>query len=341
MRIEKSIQEKACELGYEQCGIIAVPDLDGFGERLSERIERVPESKSFYKSQRRLTQLGELYPWANSVVVAVSRYGHYRLPEQIRDHIGKHYVFDSRINEESAEFKRSAAMEQFLSDLGLRAASNRKFGAVGMRYAAMKAGLGVIRRNNFFYTDSGSWVLIEAWLVDRDMKLLGSCAPPPCPKGCSSCIKACPTGSLSSAYTMNPVSCVSYLTTFGDHDFTANPLGKRCAGWIYGCDACQDACPANSGKWAEEDDFPGASELSPHLTPESIMKMDGEFYRRCIQPKFFYISPDELWKWKINALNFMRNNYRDDYRPYILEACDNGDEKIRSIAKVICGELYA
>lgn len=45
-------------------------------------------------------------------------------------------------------------------------------------------------------------------------------------------------------------------------------------------------------------------DIVPYLTPESILSMDEEFYKENTQPKFFYLSPDELWKWRVNALNF-------------------------------------
>ncbi|MDR1134562.1 MAG: hypothetical protein LBL49_00040 [Clostridiales Family XIII bacterium] len=65
MNIEKSIQNKAYELGYERCGIIPIEYMDGYDERMSERISKVPESEGFYKAQSRLTHLREQYPWAN------------------------------------------------------------------------------------------------------------------------------------------------------------------------------------------------------------------------------------------------------------------------------------
>lgn len=95
----------------------------------------------------------------------------------------------------------------------------------------------------------------------------------------------------------------------------------------------------NKGKFEETNIFPGLAELAPYLTPEKIMEMDEEFYRRDIQPKFFYISPDDLWKWKVNALNYMRNNYDEYYKPYIVKACSNADKKIQEMAEIICKEL--
>jgi epoxyqueuosine reductase len=68
--------------------------------------------------------------------------------------------------------------------------------------------------------------------------------------------------------------------------------------------------------------------------------MKEDFYRAQIQPKFFYLSENELWKWKVNVLCFMRNNYQEKYKPYITAACKNKNEKIREMAQLICSELY-
>lgn len=340
MSIEKLIQDKAYELGYEKCGIIRIQDLEGYDEHLLERMNKVPASKMFYKNQSRLMQLSKRYPWAKSVIVAVSHCGRYKVPEHLKDHIGKHYLFDRRTNTESQEFKRSVVMEQFLEDVGLKTDSNRKFGIVGLRWAAMKAGLGIIRKNNFFYTESGSWVELEAWITDRDMELVESTSLPICPEGCSNCIKACPTSSLSSPYTMNPVSCVSFLTTFGGRNLANNPLCKSFETWIYGCDTCQDVCPMNKGKWEEKEDFPGLVKISPYLTPEGILEMNENFYKQNIQPKFFYLTQDELWKWQVNALSYMYNNYQESYKPYVVSACDNENEKVSEMAQFIYSELF-
>jgi epoxyqueuosine reductase len=262
------------------------------------------------------------------------------VPECLDGRIGKHYIFDGRCNPESQEYQRNAAMELFLLELGLKSVSERKFGAVGLRWAAMKAGLGIVRRNNFFYTESGSWVELEAWITDKEMKYIESAELPSCPENCTNCMKACPTGSLSSPYTMNPLTCVSFQTTFGaGRDLQDNPLGKRFGTWIYGCDDCQNACPMNVGKRTETEEFPGVSGLAPRLAPENILAMDEEFYRLNVQPKYFYLTPDELWKWKVDALNYMRNNYEESFRPHILKACEHENEKVRDMALAIAGEL--
>ena len=336
--IERQIEAKALELGYEKCGIIPVSDLAEYDRRYAERLRKVPRSAAFY-DHLKLTRTGERYPWAKSVVVAVSHFGRYKMPEYLRGLIARHYLFDGRYEPRAAEYQAVFAMEDYLNSLGLKTASERLFGIVGLRNAAMKAGLGVIRNNNFFYTESGSWVNLVTWLTDRDMSLVHKPSLPPCPEGCLLCVKACPTGALSSPHTLSPLDCVSYMTNRTGVDAMRTPHRARFGRCLYGCDACQEACPMNKGKLKEIEDFPGVDELAPYLTPEAVMELDEDFYRRRVQPKYFYLSPDELWKWKVNALIFMQNNYERRYAPYIVEACGDGNEKVREAARLIRSEL--
>lgn len=97
----------------------------------------------------------------------------------------------------------------------------------------------------------------------------------------------------------------------------------------------------NHGKWIGDKEFPGLGELAHHLSPEAVLQLDDTYYREKIQPRFFYLKPDELWKWKVNALNFIRNNGAGAYRPNILAACSDENEKVRDMAKRIAEELPA
>jgi epoxyqueuosine reductase len=334
--IAQLIHQKALELGYEKCGIIPVRKMGGYEEKLDERIQKVPESGVFYKGQQRLVKFKEEFPWAKSVVVLTAPYSKYKVPESVHGHIAKKYLLDIRIDENTKEYQNSVALEEYIWELGLRTATNRKFGIVGLRWAAMQAGLGIIRRNNFFYTESGSWINIEAFLTDREMELIETMNLPSCPKNCDRCIKACPTTSLCEAYTMNPLKCVSFLTTFGGRDLQKEPLAPQFGDWIYGCDVCQDVCPMNHKKWVGNEDFPKLTELTDVLTAESILRMDEKTYKEKIQPKFFYLTPDDLWKWQVNALNYLDNSFDEKYKPAIMEACGSSYQKVRDMAAAIC-----
>ena len=138
---------------------------------------------------------------------------------------------------------------------------------------------------------------------------------------------------------MSPTACISFLTTFGGRDLPGEPLNKKFGECIYGCDICQNVCPMNKGKCKEKDDFPVLSDIAPMLSPENIMDMQDDFYKEKMQPKFFYLLPNELWKWKVNVLCFMRNNYQERYKPYIIDACNNENIKIREMAQSIYNEI--
>jgi epoxyqueuosine reductase len=95
------------------------------------------------------------------------------------------------------------AFDAYLLSLNLKIETEREFGITALRWAAYKAGLGTIRKNNFFYTDNGSWVYLEAWLTDAEMELKHENDQKPCPPECNKCIASCPTKSLCEPYTMS------------------------------------------------------------------------------------------------------------------------------------------
>ena len=327
------IKSAALNLGYEKCGIIKISDIDGYKERLDERVERVPESKGFYQGQYRFTQLQDTYPWAKSIVICVRRYGKYHIQEHLKGMIAKYYLVDARKDKNSKDFQDSVKFEEYMQELGLRAETERGFGLVPLRFAAMKAGLGIVRKNNFFYTENGSSVYLDAWLIDKELEAVEIPNVRPCSDKCNLCMKACPSASLSKPYTMNPIACVSCITTFMGRDMTNEKYREEIGNWVYGCDACQDACPMNKNRWQETEEFPNLQELSEHISLEKIIKMDYKFLEEVMQPKFWYIDKSSVWKWKVNAINVMVNDYKEQYKEHILYACNDSNSKVREMAE--------
>ena len=48
--LSEQIKSAALNMGYEKCGIIKISDISGYEEKLTERIERIPETKIFIDS---------------------------------------------------------------------------------------------------------------------------------------------------------------------------------------------------------------------------------------------------------------------------------------------------
>jgi epoxyqueuosine reductase len=330
--LSNNIVNTALELGYVKCGIIGIDEVTDYADKLDERIKKTPENAEKYSGLYSFAHLHETHPWAKSIVVCARQYGKYRIPEHLEGLIAKYYLTDGRKDELSPDYQASIAFEQYLISNGLRVETERKFGITALRWAAHKAGLGIIRRNNFFYTDCGSWVYLEAWLVDKEMVLKQECTQKQCPPKCNRCIAACPTKSLREPYTMSRATCISCLTTWDGDDLINETNNHLMGNWIYGCDICQNVCPFNFKKWDASEEYPGLTEISELIGLDKIIAMDYDTLRHVVRPKFWYIGKERVWKWKTNALNAIRNNYDSKYDTSIEIACNDVNEQVRKTA---------
>jgi epoxyqueuosine reductase len=123
-------------------------------------------------------------------------------------------------------------------------------------------------------------------------------------------------------------------------DVTNNPLREKFGDWVYGCDECQNACPFNRGRFTEDTDFPGLKAIEDALSLEGIVGMDEGFYLNTVQPKFWYLDQDKMCVWKVNALNAMRNNYKESYGPLIKKCLDDPNERVSRMARLVCDDLH-
>jgi epoxyqueuosine reductase len=112
------------------------------------------------------------------------------------------------------------------------------------REAAARAGVGFYGKNTMLITRRfGSWVVLGTLVseaeVERSAPLALDCGE------CRLCIDACPTGALDEPGVLDATRCLSYWTQAGGAvpEQYREALGDR----VYGCDACQDACPWNRG----------------------------------------------------------------------------------------------
>lgn len=331
--LSAAIEKKAMELGYRKCGIVAIREMGGYADKLAGRADEHPDARPLLDLLAGFADVKKERPWAESVIVLIRNFGQFRLPKHLKGHIASAYLCGKIHVENSPEYRASRAFGEYLGGLGIRAETDDKLGVTALRWAAMRAGLGIIRKNNFLYTEDGSLLLLSGWLVDRLLELKVVPKLKSCPDGCRKCLDACPTRALSAPYSMNPMACVAFKTGFGGDDLPTDPASEAMGGWIYGCDNCQLACPFNAGARNGEMEYPGLADFGGKVSLTKIIDMDYDEIHERFAEEYWYISETRLWKWKVNALNAMKNGYKDDYLPWIRKACNDPAPQVRAMAE--------
>ncbi len=144
---------------------------------------------------------------------------------------------------------------------------------------AARAGLGWIGKNTLLnHPAHGSFVFVGVIATDLEFA-------PPAPHenrcgNCTRCIDACPTGAIAAPYIIDARRCIAYHTIEDRGDIppdVAALMGNR----LFGCDACQTACPWNATPvYATEKAFDMLPGLDRMTALEWKDISPGEFRRR-------------------------------------------------------------
>ncbi|MCX8081984.1 MAG: hypothetical protein N3D17_01080 [bacterium] len=295
-KLKKEIKEYALKSGFVGCGITGTENFYEYVEVLDNLISEFPETGPLYKPMYNRAFIKERFPWAKSIIVCIRFYGKYKIPEQVKGYIARNYLFDCRVPQ-NPDYVMVKNFTEWLKSKGMRV---RK-GGVPDRLVAYKTGLVSIGRNSFAYAGKyGSWINIITYLVDAELEPDLSSDKKICPTDCTRCIDACPTGAIVKPYKVRMDKCIAYLT-YGAEPPIKKELEDKMGRWLYGCDICQEVCPLNKDAWEEKEELPYLEKISSLLTPEALINMDMEIYKNIIYPLFYYIPPEDIERWHINA----------------------------------------
>lgn len=128
---------------------------------------------------------------------------------------------------------------------------------------AQQAGLGWIGKNSLLLTrDYGSWIFLGVVLtslqLDPDAPHSAHCGT------CTRCLEACPTQAIVAPGVIDSRRCIAYHTLESHADTLPKDLDT--AGWVAGCDICQDVCPWNQ-RFAQPTALPDFQPYPPNLAP--------------------------------------------------------------------------
>lgn len=141
---------------------------------------------------------------------------------------------------------------------------------------AVRAGLGWLgKHSNVITQEHGSWVFIGELLLNLYLEHDRERVEDHCGT-CTLCIDACPTAAITEPYVVDSNKCISYATI--ELRAPELPAEMDLAGWLYGCDVCQDVCPWNrfEGATSEARFEPRAGNIDVEL--DEIMELTPESY---------------------------------------------------------------
>jgi len=134
---------------------------------------------------------------------------------------------------------------------------------------AQRSGLGWIGKNgNLLTKHQGSFFFIATLIVDLELDYDDPFAKDYCGT-CRKCIDACPTGAILDNKVVDGSRCISYFTIELKDMLIPTDMEGKFAGWMFGCDTCQDVCPWNRfANEANEREFTPIAEILNFTTAD-------------------------------------------------------------------------
>ncbi len=341
MLTKEAIKEQALTLGFADAGFTTAEPFNTQLALLQSKSEEYAWTKKVGLDLEQGTDPVKVYPEAKSIIVLLEVYFRHRYPADLERHFGRCYLDDDRVTKDGLAL-RLKAFRRFLRDNGVE--SKVPFN-VPHRLAAARAGLGTFGKNCLFYASNAarksSWVLPVAYLVNSEFAPDRPTMGNGCPDWCrNACVAACPTRALKGDGTINPGKCISYLTYYGE-GLTPMEFREPMGTCVYGCDRCQNVCPRNDA-WAAQR-FPVNERVEArggNFSLTGLLHMDREYFETKVWPHMFYMSPADIWRWKMNAARAMGNSLDAEYVPHLASAFDeNEDDRVRSMAAWALGRI--
>lgn len=341
MLSKAEIIERARSLGFEDVGFTTAAAFETQVVVLEERKELYAWAPEKGLDLAKGVDPKNIFPGAKSIIVLIENYFRESFPTPLETLFGRCYLDDDRVTKDGLS-QRIKGFRGFLRENGIE--TKVPFN-VPHRLAAARAGLGTFGKNCLFYAHNAarrsSWTLPIAVLANCEFEPDQPTIEVGCPEWCrNACITACPTRALLSPRKIDPRRCISYLTYYGE-GITPVELREPMGMWIYGCDRCQNVCPRNQ-PWLtlERPINEKVANMQKDFELPKLLHMDLEYYKTKIWPRMFYMSPREIWRWKMNVARAMGNSNDSSYIPDLIRAFRaNSDERVRGMIAWALGRL--
>ncbi len=276
------IREKARELGFDLCGIARTKVLSENGKILEKWCQAGMNAGMSYlqRNIERRINPGLLLPGARSIVVTGLCYYSELKQKDPRAPVLSRYAYGLNYHDVIAPMLEK--LLEFIKTL-VPDCEGKIFcdsGPLLEKAWARQAGLGWQGRHSLIINEKvGSFFFIGSLVLniglDYDTPFDGDYCG-----SCTSCIDSCPTGAINENRTIDARKCIANLT-IENRGPIPEEIIPRLGGRVYGCDACQKACPWNNPpKCRSHADFEINSEIADmsledwkSLTEERYLKL--------------------------------------------------------------------
>jgi epoxyqueuosine reductase len=190
-----------------------------------------------------------LLPSAKSVIVLGMPYA--RSDERVGPAPGRVARYARGRDYHNATGSRARTLAKWLRRQGHKSRATCDTMPIMERAWAERAGLGFIGKNcSLIVPGTGSHVVLATVLtsavLEPDVPQAERCG------SCALCLDACPTRAFVAPRQLDARRCISYLT-IEEHRAPPEELRAPIGDWLFGCDACQDACPFNRAALPPDD----------------------------------------------------------------------------------------
>jgi epoxyqueuosine reductase len=247
------VKDLAREMGFDLVGV-ARAEPSAHGEALRAWLAAGMQGAMAFleRGVEERVDLRKKFPWARSVVcVAVSYFARDEATERQGDAgMGKiaryawgrdyHKVLEGKLK------KLERRVRETLGGGGgaMEIRSYVDTGPLLEREWAARAGLGWVGKNTLLiHPRQGSWFVLGEMVMSAELEpdspMSDHCGT------CRRCIEACPTGAIT-PHCVDARKCISYQTLENRGQVPEEMNGAMVeAGYLIGCDICQEVCPFN------------------------------------------------------------------------------------------------
>ncbi len=276
---ESMVRVWAKNLGFELVGFCS-PDFETkeFEKRLTGRNDENGGKTPFVRlSPQKRLDLKAVMPEVKTVIALGKNYALYPKNEITSKAVGRIAAFASGKDYHAVLMEK---MKTLTDEISRHTDESSRFkcfvdnARIVDRVVAWHCGLGFFGKNNLLiHPVWGSAFNIGVILTDVPIHF---CQVTPLASRCGSCercLKACPNGALGEGFSLDYGKCISHLT----QKQCINPEESRyIKDYLYGCDACQLACPYNlAHKRINESVSVCSLETMEHITKETFQRLFG------------------------------------------------------------------